>query len=283
LGTTSGRTAERVARAGIEIRVKGAVSAAESDCLHGMISAVLAKHARAVDLAQVRITGSAYEGGPAVVQVSVRVCGAPARVQVPGQTPVAAIAAAAARLDRQIRRLTTEWAPWPWPDPERHPLNNPGLGSIARMKSTRLHVGMHCQAAAVLHAMDYDVFLYVDAETGEDAIVYRAGPTGLRLARQNSMRPPAMPSTLPLTINPRRVPTMTTREAALQLAKGWLPFVFYTDHDTRRGHLLYRRYDRQLGLITPGEVAPDLAGDEPRLWPAASRPIGAWVRPTRPA
>jgi hypothetical protein len=32
-------------------------------------------------------------------------------------------------------------------------------------------------------AMDYDVHLFTDAATGEDAVVYRAGPSGLRLAR----------------------------------------------------------------------------------------------------
>lgn len=34
-----------------------------------------------------------------------------------------------------------------------------------------------------LNAMDYDVHLFTDAATGEDAVVYRAGPSGLRLAR----------------------------------------------------------------------------------------------------
>ena len=127
----------------------------------------------------------------------------------------------------------------------------PGDGAIARLKTVRLHAGMPCQAAAILNAMDYDAYLYTDAETGEDAIVYRAGPTGLCLARQHTRRPPALPVTLPLTINPRKTPILTPRQAATRLAQGWLPFVFYTDHDTRRGHLLYRRYDGDLGLITP--------------------------------
>jgi hypothetical protein len=34
------------------------------------------------------------------------------------------------------------------------------------------------------------------------------------------------------------------------LGDGWLPFVFYTDQDTGRGSLLYRRYDGGLGLVT---------------------------------
>jgi hypothetical protein len=66
----------------------------------------------------------------------------------------------------------------------------------------------------MLNAMDYYVYLYTDAETGEDAIVYRAGSTGLRLARQRTMRPPWLPVTLPPTINPRKIPTLPAGQAA---------------------------------------------------------------------
>ena len=143
----------------------------------------------------------------------------------------------------------------------------PGRGRIARLKTFPLQVGTPWQASAVLTAMDYDVHLYTDAETGEDAIVYRAGPTGLRLARQHSMHPPSTPASAPtpvippVTVNPRRVLTLTAAEAADRLASGWLPFVFYTDRDSRRGNLLYRRYDGDLGLIdttVPTDQTDDL-------------------------
>jgi hypothetical protein len=93
--------------------------------------------------------------------------------------------------------------------------------------------------------------LYTDAETGEDAVVYRSGPTGVRLARQHSMHPPSLPTLLPLTVNAHRVPTLDLPAAVDRLVAGWLPFVFYTGTDSGRGGLLYRRYDGDLGLITP--------------------------------
>jgi hypothetical protein len=65
------------------------------------------------------------------------------------------------------------------------------------------------------------------------------------------MRPPTLPALLPLTINAHKVPVLTEREAVAHLAQGWLPYVFYTDRTTGRGHLLYRRYDGDLGLIAP--------------------------------
>lgn len=244
-------------RTGLHLRTGGGIGAAERDCAEAVLAAVLARHARAVDCAYARLSATSGPGGSALAQVNLRVHGAPARIQVPAATPVAAIAAAATRLDRQVRRLTTAWEPWPWPDPERHALHLPGTHTISRLKSFRLHVGMPCQAAAILNAMDYDVYLYTDAETGEDAVVYRSGPTGLALARQHTMRPPALPVTLPLTVNPRRTPELTPGDAAERLCAGWLPYLFYTDPDTRRGNLLYRRYDGDLGLITP--ILPDPA------------------------
>lgn len=235
----------------LAVSVKGGVNGDERDCARAMISAVLRK--TATDHARIRISAPDRANGPGLVQVNLRVHGAPARIQVAGPTVVLAISAAATRLRRQIKRLTTAWEPWPWPDPERRVLAVPDAGAIARLKSFRLHAATPCQAAAFLNAMDYDVFLYIDAETGEDAIVYRAGPTGLRLARQRTMRPPAMPSLLPLTIHPRKIPILTPAQAATRLAEHRLPFVFYSDHTTHRGNLLYRRYDGDLGLITPTE------------------------------
>jgi hypothetical protein len=201
--------------------------------------------------ARIRVTHLGGRGSATLVQVNLRCNGAPARVQVAGRTAAAAVDAASARLSRQLRRLTNAYEPWPWPDPQRRALALPDPTDIVRRKPYRLLVGVPCQAAAFMNAMDYDVMLYTDAETGEDAVVYRCGPTGLRLARQRSMHPPKLPVLLPLTVNAHKVPTFTEREAAAHLAHGWLPYVFYTDRTTSRGHLLYRRYDGNLGLIAP--------------------------------
>jgi Sigma 54 modulation/S30EA ribosomal protein C terminus len=66
----------------------------------------------------------------------------------------------------------------------------PSDGVITRRKPVVLLRGDPLEAVAVMDAMDYDVHLFTDAETGEDAVVYRAGPAGLRLARQRRMYPP---------------------------------------------------------------------------------------------
>lgn len=112
----------RSALVALDVSTRGVVGADERDYVYAMISVVLAHHRRAVDHVRVGLTGSNGVGGPALVQVNLRVCGAPARIQATGRTTAAAIAAAAARLQRQVRRLSGGWEPWPWPDPERRPL-----------------------------------------------------------------------------------------------------------------------------------------------------------------
>jgi hypothetical protein len=232
------------------VQVRGPVAEQDIRFATQTVAEVLARH-RIADGARLRLVGSLCPGGPTLVQVNLRVSGARARVQVAGPSAGLAIGRAAGRLDRQIRRLTTAYEPWPWPDPERRPLGVPGAGAVRRHKAYRLHTVSPCQAIAFMNAMDYDVVLYTDEQTGEDAVVYRSGPTGVRLARQHSMHPPATPTSVPLTVNAHRIATLTTTGAIGRLVRGWLPFVFFTNRDTGRGNLVYRRYDGELGRITP--------------------------------
>lgn len=240
---------------GLEVRLGGRADSRDRDLARAVIGQVLARHRIPPTDARVRLTTSGCAAGPALVQVNLRVCGTAARVQVAGGSVDEAIAVGASRLDRQIHRLLEAGRPWPWPDPERRILGMPGRGRIVRRKTVRLQVCGPLHAAAVMAAMDYDVHLFTDAETGEDAIVYRAGHTGLRLARQRSMHPPSHPATTALTVNCHRILTHTVDEAGERLAEGWLPYVFFTDRDSGRGSLLYRRYDGDLGLIQPLDEA----------------------------
>jgi hypothetical protein len=237
-----------------EVRTRGAIDPAERDHAVATIGAVLTRYGIPGDGVRLRLSGSACAGGPALVQVNLRVCGAPVRVQVAGRSAVEAIATGAARLARQVRRLTATGEPWPWPDPERRTLGIPGAGPIVRVKRYQLQVGAACQAISAMNAMDFDVHLFTDAETGEDAVVYRAGPTGIRLARQCAMRPPTLPVQLSLTVNARRVPTLTAVDAGYRLGDGWLPFLFFTNKLSGRGNVVYRRYDGGLGVIAPDET-----------------------------
>src|SRR5262245_33364937 len=143
--------------AALDVRTRGVVGADVRDCAEAMIRAVLAHHQRVADAARLRLAGANCAGGPMLVQVNLRVCGAPARVQVAGRTPAQAVAAGTARLACQIRRLSATGQAWPWPDPQRRPLGVPGPGRITRVKTVPLQTGTPWQASAVMTAMDYDV------------------------------------------------------------------------------------------------------------------------------
>jgi hypothetical protein len=162
------------------------------------------------------------------------------------------------RLERQIDWLSRPWRPRPWPDPAPRHLAVPVEGVITRRKSYPLLVDELFAAVVTMDAMDYDAHLFTDAATGEDAVVYRGGPSGLRMARQLRMDPPqrsgAASVEVSFTVNPH--PTLTLAEAAAveRLCSHGLPFLFFTDRAKRRGRLLYRRYDGDLGSITPADV-----------------------------
>jgi len=233
---------------------RGRITELEADRLRGAIGGLLAVRG-ITGGARVRVTAGNCDRGPMVVQVNLRVGDAPARVQavMPGRDDVLA---AVARLDRQIGRLSAPWRPRPWPDRTRRALTGSGDGVITRRKPYELLRGTPAQAVAVMDAMDYDVHLFTDSETGEDAVVFRAGPSGLRLARQRRMCPPASSLTtssqrVPLVVNPHPTPTLTEADAVDRVRDHGAPFLFFTDAATGRGRLLYRRYDGDLGLISP--------------------------------
>ncbi|MGW4066388.1 sigma 54 modulation/S30EA ribosomal C-terminal domain-containing protein [Nocardia grenadensis] len=201
--------------------------------------------------ARLRIT--APERGPLVIQVNLRIAGGAARVQTLTRRDGDALSTVR-RLEWQITALRGVWRPRPWPDPTRQPLDTPGPGELVRRKPVPVVRCHPSTAAAVMDAMDYDTHLFVDADTGEDAIVYRAGPSGLRLAHCHSVHPPPAPSgAWACTVNPRPAPPLTEAGAVARLCKYGLPFLFYTDPGTGRGRLLYRRYDTDLALVLPDD------------------------------
>ncbi|MGY4099911.1 sigma 54 modulation/S30EA ribosomal C-terminal domain-containing protein [Nocardia sp. R16R-3T] len=194
--------------------------------------------------ARVRVVRANCRGDKQLVQVNLCVNGIAARVQTitPGPRMVLPVVQ---RLDRLIKRLTTKERVVPEREPMRRLLEASGGGTITRRKNCSLLVGPPHAAAAVLDAMDYDAHLFIDAETGADAIVYRGGPAGIGLLRSPSA---AWTESKP-------VAELSEAAAVDRLCSLGLPYLFFIDSASRRGHLLYRRYDADLGLITPRNSA----------------------------
>ncbi|RDI55286.1 sigma 54 modulation/S30EA-like ribosomal protein [Nocardia mexicana] len=184
-----------------------------------------------------------------LVQVNTRHRGTPMRIQVSGPADFAATFAAE-RLDRSLGRSSGARESRVWPDPARPPLASVSeRRPVVRRKECDLRACSPAEAARVMDEMDYDAHLFVDAETGEDAVVHWAGPAGVRLARQYSVRPPTAADPGSLTMHPSPALRLTDGEAANHLCRYGLPFVFFTEPRSHRGRLLLRRYDGDLALV----------------------------------
>jgi hypothetical protein len=204
---------------------------------------------------RIRLAGASCGIGPGLVQINLTVNGLPARVQVSGRSVGDAVAAALERLEWKVQLLvpvqSAELAAWPDPQ-HRRPLAIALPAQITRPKSVPLETTTPVAASRVLVAMDYNAHLFIDEATGEEAIIYRGGPSGLRLTRQRSMRPQPDHTIPTIVVHPQRPPTMSPAEAVDWLVTYHLPQVFFTDAESHRGFLLYRRYDGNLAIVTPG-------------------------------
>lgn len=242
----------------LAVTTRGAVPPADVTRAVRGIGRVLRRH-HLDAAARVRVTTPVDSDELTLVQANIRMHDTPSRVQVTGPRGFA-VTFAVERLDRQIARLATNRSR-EWPDPARPPLTRvTEPRPIVRRKRCALLTGTPAEATAVMDAMDYDSYLFSDAETGEDALVSWADPLGVRLTRQCSTHAPPTPADRPLTVNslPLLVdsypaPTHIEEAAVAWLCREGLPFLFFIDADSGRGRLLYRRYDGDLTIVVPVE------------------------------
>ncbi|SDT82155.1 Sigma 54 modulation/S30EA ribosomal protein C terminus [Streptomyces sp. TLI_053] len=122
------------------------------------------------------------------------------------------------------------------------------LRRIVRHKRPQLVWCSPDAAARTMDAMDYDIHLFTDPATETDAVVYRVGPTGYRLARTVAAGPPTRPA-VPLTLSPCGAPELSEEQAVERLTAAELPHLFFAQPGSGRGRVLYRRFDGGLGLI----------------------------------
>ncbi|WP_174184587.1 sigma 54 modulation/S30EA ribosomal C-terminal domain-containing protein [Nocardia barduliensis] len=204
--------------------------------------------------ARVRLTAPPDAEQPTVVQIDVHHRDVVIRVQVSGPRGFA-VTFAAERLDRRLARLAGG-EPRIWPDPARPPLAWVGEPApIVRRKQVALSTCTPDEAVAVLDAMDYGAHLFTDAHTGADAVVHWACH-GVRLIRQRASHPPIrspemVHGTPSIVVDAEPAACLDSADAANMLCRKGLPFLFYTDPDSGRGGLLYRRHDRDLALVSP--------------------------------
>ncbi len=125
-------------------------------------------------------------------------------------------------------------------------------GEIRRVKRVSPDRLTPQQAALEMGARSYEFFLFADATSEADSLLYRGADGRLVLVTQVAGDPG------PFAVD-RSVPApMAVEDAAARLDAGTDHFVFFSEAASGRGAVLYRRYDGHYGLLTSGQ------GDEGR-------------------
>lgn len=205
---------------------------------------------------------------PIIAQANIDINGRLVRAQVAAGTAREAIDRLEARMRRRLQRVAQDWEATrgrqPVADPHewRHrsePAHRPNYfprpvdeRRIVRRKSFTLGTLTVDEAAAEMELLDYDFHLFTERGTGQDSVLYRVGPTGYRLAQVvPGPRTRLSAFELPVTLSAQPAPRLTPAKAADRLSQLDLPFMFFADARSKRGCVLYHRYDGHYGLITP--------------------------------
>jgi len=105
------------------------------------------------------------------------------------------------------------------------------------------------EAIGALDALDRDFQVFQDVDTDVDTVVFRAGPTGYRLAQVRNRPLGRQPETA-VTVEADAAPQLDIDAAAEALTHSDQPFVFFADSATGRGAVLHVRPDGHYGLVT---------------------------------
>jgi ribosome-associated translation inhibitor RaiA len=254
----------------VQVATDGKVPARAAEYAREKVGAVLHLAPGPVLSARVRMT---RHGDPAVphpvhAQVNLHVDGRLVRAEAAGESSHEAIDRLEARLRRRLERAGESWEdrrgrrPVTEPHEWRHESEvthrhrwypRPAEErEIVRHKSFTLRRCGVDDAALEMDLLDYEFHLFLEDGTGQDSVLYRAGPTGLRLAQLTPTDAGALaPYRLELTTSGQPAPSLTTAEAVERLNLLDLPFLFFRDADGGRGAVLYHRYDGHYGLLTP--------------------------------
>jgi ribosome-associated translation inhibitor RaiA len=119
---------------------------------------------------------------------------------------------------------------------------------VVRRKSYALAALTPEEAARELHLLDHDFHLFTDLVSADEAVVYRRpdGELGIQLL-EGSIRAIVAPP----FVQAAPAATMRLAEAIEELDLSGAGFVLFRDAVTRRGAVVYRRYDGHYGLVVP--------------------------------
>jgi ribosomal subunit interface protein len=202
---------------------------------------------------------------PARAEAELDLQGRVVRARAAAPSMDAAIDDVAERLQRHLRRylerLITrqrepaqapagEWSHRSWSPPRPPMFVRPAEErEIIRRKSFAFGPMSVDEAADALEDLDHEFFLFHDAETDADAVVYWRDDGLLALIEPRSA--PAMEDRGPVLEPSRFSSPVDLQTAVAEMDALNHRFLFFENAATGRGNVIYRRYDGHYGLIEP--------------------------------
>ena len=216
--------------------------------------------------AQVKLVQEANpaQARPAVAEASLDLNGRVVRAHVAAGDLMEAADLLEARLRRNLVREADRHGhgherpapPDEWPH-GTHPAHRPETThrdvedrEVVRHKTFALSPTTVDEAGLDLELLGHAFYLFTETHTGLDAVLHvtEDGGLELQLAIDGAPRPPDCDERI--TVGPAAAQS-TLAEAEERLDVGHEDQVFFVDRATSTGHVVYRRYDGNYGLITP--------------------------------
>ena len=240
----------------IQLTFRGAVSRGSAAYAVRKVEHVLERVPAVVQHAQVVITVGVNpaQEQPVRIEVGAIVAGQNVRAHVAAGTVTEAADLVVDRLQRRLDhtrqrpRSRLQRAHHEWRHGGLLPRSVPAPGAtegaeprpVVKRKSFVLEPMTPDEAADEMELLDHDFFLFVDRDTGADALVHR---------RQDGSYGVLGPTADAVGPEGARPPVLTAAQAKERLELSGDRFVFYRDAPDSRPRVLYRQYDGCYGLL----------------------------------
>ncbi len=252
----------------IALKLGDGVGAADRTHAEEVIDSLVAKASRPVIFARVKlhIDEARPRDEQALAQGTLDMSGTLIRAESAAPTISEAVDVLATRLERRMRRITEQredesqrppstpegqWRSGDLPSARPTYFARPKEErNIVRRKAFSPSFSSIDEALFDLEVLDHRFFLFTDAGTGEDAIVFET-EDGVAVRTVTGVAPPHTHDHAELAVDLRPTQELADVEAANRLDVSGAPFIFFRQAGSGRGAVLYRRYDGHYGIIEP--------------------------------
>lgn len=254
-----------------DVYIKGAVAPSEVDHLHEQIDRLRGGVGHGTSGFQAKLmTESTTRGEPTHrAQVTCDLGTDSLRTHAAGATMAEAVDRAVARLRQKLEHHRDRYrhnptavpappgrwhhgsAPTPRPPYFDRPVEE---RQIVRHKSYAPDELTVAEAASDLELLDYEFLLFVDTDRGRDCVLASQDDGQLVLHDIGDAEGGAVISDRgTVSRSPEVVPCLRPSEAMALLGESGRRWLFFENASTRRGNVIYHRYDGHYGLITPAD------------------------------